>query len=36
MESGANLREALCALKAAEAMIPEADLEQAPTLVIET
>jgi hypothetical protein len=35
-ESGVNQREAHCALKAAEAMTPEADLEVAPTLVIET
>jgi hypothetical protein len=34
-QSGANQREALCALRAAEAMIPEADLEQAPQVVIE-
>ncbi len=34
-ESGANRREALCALRAAEAMIPEIDLEPA-TLEIQT
>ena len=33
-ESGANRREALSALRAAEAMLPEVELEVAPTLVI--
>jgi hypothetical protein len=34
-ESGANQREAGCALRAAEAMLPEMDLPVAPALVIE-
>jgi hypothetical protein len=34
--SGANANEALCALRAAEAMIPELDLPLKPTAVIET
>jgi hypothetical protein len=35
-ESGANQREAESAIKAALAMLPEMDLEIAPTFVIET
>jgi hypothetical protein len=34
--SGANERNALAALRGAEAMVPEADLEKAPLLAIET
>jgi hypothetical protein len=34
--SGANEREARSALSAAEAMLPEVDLQAAPTLTIET
>ena len=34
--SGANQREAICALRAAEAMIPESGLRSASTMVIET
>ena len=34
--SGANEREAICALRAAEAMIPESGLGLASTMVIET
>jgi len=34
--SGANQQEAICALKAAEAMIPESGLRKASTIVIET
>ena len=34
-ESGANQVEALCALRAAEAMLPEADLQLRPTLEIQ-
>ena len=35
-DSGATDREALSALKAAEAMIPEMALDQSPQMVIET
>jgi Tfp pilus assembly protein PilX len=35
-ESGANQREALSALRAAEAMLPETELQVAPTMVVET
>ena len=35
-ESGANQREALSAIRAAEAMVPEMELDFAPTMEIQT
>lgn len=35
-ESGANAQEALCALRAAKAMVPDLGLPPKPTMTIET